>query len=336
MNPLFDEAVAYVNDTVHRFYSGAGIEQVVERFADDFSWVGAGDVEFSTDRAEIVAYFVERAPLAPSCEVFDEEFHLVNITERTCTVMGRYRVRTSEESGLVLEERQRCSYELVDEDGVLKIRHVHVSNPYQAMKDERYFPFEAGTQTYEYLQQLLREKTATIELLTEDLADQARRDPLTKLYNQGALAEFVEPLIRSCATRGTGALLVVDIDDFKSVNDTFGHLAGNDLLVGIARALEGALVDEDAVIARIGGDEFIAFLPQVDRVQAREAALRVRSAAGEAGRAEMPVTTSVGAAVAGVDGDAYRTLFAAADRALYEAKRAGKDRVSFASAGSPS
>lgn len=170
MNPLFDEAKAFVLDTIHRFYeAGEGIEQVVERFTDDFSWVGAGEVEFSADAEEAFAYFRERAPLAPPCDVSEEELHLVNVTEHTCTVMGRYRVRTCAESGLVLEERQRCTYELVDAGGVLKIRHVHASNPYQAMKDERYFPFEGGMQNYEYLQQLVREKTATIDLLTDNI-----------------------------------------------------------------------------------------------------------------------------------------------------------------------
>lgn len=151
MNPLFDEALSFVSDTVRRFYAGTGIEQVVERFSDDLSWIGAGEVEFSTSAEEIVSYLTKRAPLAPPCEVFDEEFYLVNVTECSCTVIGRYNVRTREDSQLVIEERQRCSYELVDAGGELKIRHVHASNPYRAMRDERYFPFEAGRQTYEYL-----------------------------------------------------------------------------------------------------------------------------------------------------------------------------------------
>ena len=114
MNPLFDEALSFVSDTVRRFYAGTGIEQVVERFSDDLSWIGAGEVEFSTSAEEIVSYLTKRAPLAPPCEVFDEEFYLVNVTECSCTVMGRYNVRTREDSQLVIEERQRCSYELVD------------------------------------------------------------------------------------------------------------------------------------------------------------------------------------------------------------------------------
>lgn len=113
MNPLFDEALSFVSDTVRRFYAGTGIEQVVERFSDDLSWIGAGEVEFSTSAEEIVSYLTKRAPLAPPCEVFDEEFYLVNVTECSCTVMGRYNVRTREDSQLVIEERQRCSYELV-------------------------------------------------------------------------------------------------------------------------------------------------------------------------------------------------------------------------------
>ena len=147
MNPLFDKAIAYVSETVRLFYSGKDVERVVGRFADGFSWIGAGEVEFSTDSEGIVSYLQERAPLAPPCEVSDEDFRLVNVGERSCTVMGRYRVRTSADSGLVLEERQRCSYELVDEGGELRIGHVHVSNPYQAMKDEEYFPFGKATST---------------------------------------------------------------------------------------------------------------------------------------------------------------------------------------------
>lgn len=122
----------------------------------------------------------------------------------------------------------------------------------------------------------------------------------------------------------------MDVDDFKGVNDTFGHLAGDELLVSVARGLDAALADDDAVIARVGGDEFVAFLPHADRTRAREAALQVSRRAREGNAACAPVTISVGAAMAGADGSTYEALFGAADRALYGAKRAGKNRVSFA------
>ena len=218
MNPLFDEALSFVSDTVRRFYAGTGIEQVVERFSDDLSWIGAGEVEFSTSAEEIVSYLTKRAPLAPPCEVFDEEFYLVNVTECSCTVMGRYNVRTREDSQLVIEERQRCSYELVDAGGELKIRHVHASNPYRAMRDERYFPFEAGRQTYEYLQQLVREKTATIDLLTDNITGGLKMSEDDDVYtlsyvNEGlarmlgyTIEELMEVKPEIVAIDATGAL----------------------------------------------------------------------------------------------------------------------------------
>ncbi|MFR1638960.1 MAG: GGDEF domain-containing protein [Eggerthellaceae bacterium] len=78
----------------------------------------------------------------------------------------------------------------------------------------------------------------TAERRQQDLADQARRDPLTGLFNQSATSELIDPLLRTGAKRGVGTLLVIDIDDFKGVNDTFGHLAGDELLSNVARSLK--------------------------------------------------------------------------------------------------
>lgn len=456
MNPLFEQAVAFVADTVRLFYSGTAIDVVLSRFADDFSWIGAGEVEFSTDKAEIVPYLIERAPLTPVCAVSDEEFYLVSVTESTCMVMGRYRVRTDESTGMVLEEHQRCSYYLVDAGGRLLIRHVHASNPYQAMKDEPYFPFEAGAQSYEYLQRLLREKTETLELereryrialrsvtdvlfeydnvqdilieyervpgasedapgeerrfscysdmigkgarmrtedydrlaealrsgdsaamevrhvvpalggewrwvrmhitllrdrdgnavkavgswkditderrLIDDLVDQVRRDPLTKLFNQGTISGLVDQALPACLAKGCGALLVFDVDDFKLVNDTFGHPVGDDLLERVAQGMESILEGEARVAARVGGDEFVVFLPDADRSCAWAFACELGRKVERFQGFDGPVTLSAGCAFAGLDADTYEGLFCVADRALYRAKRAGKNRVRFVDA----
>lgn len=160
--------------------------------------------------------------------------------------------------------------------------------------------------------------------------DQARRDPLTKLFNQGAVAELAAQQLPVCVERGRGALLVVDIDDFKAVNDTHGHLAGDNLLVCVAQLLVDAMRDDEGFAARIGGDEFVVFLPDAEAERAREAGAYLHRAAAEIQVAGHSITLSVGAALAGADGSEYECLFAAADRALYEAKRAGKDRMCFA------
>ena len=123
---------------------------------------------------------------------------------------------------------------------------------------------------------------------------------------------------------------MADIDDFKAVNDTYGHLAGDDLLVGAAGVLAEGLRSEEGFAARIGGDEFVLFLPHADADRARKAGERLGRAASALQVSGRQVTLSVGVALAGADGDDYEHLFAAADRALYDAKREGKDCTRFA------
>lgn len=568
MNPLFKGAVGFVSDTIRLFYSGQDVERVLDRFADGFSWFGAGDIEYSTSVEDVRAYLAERAPLAPACHVSDEDLHLVNVGETQCTVMGRYWVRTDESSGMLVEEHQRCTYELVDDQGVLRIAHVHVSNPYQAMQSKPYFPFEAGEQNYQYLQRMLREKSDLIDTiadningglktsnddehysfryvgeglcrllgytmdefyeatgnravgmvypadrdrvhremaacfaegpsyaveyrartkdgavlwvydsgrksrnddgtsridsiiiditsrketeqalvmeqeryrmalqsisdvlieydieqdllmeferverpgdsnleqralprcferlergdkihlddlgslrqtlttglpspieirrrgddswfwmrlqgslvrdesgqpvrfigswkdvsdekrLIESLIDQTQRDPLTHLHNHAAAAEFVSAKLAACIQEERGALLILDIDDFKVVNDTYGHLAGNELLTSIARIMERVLPD-GAFAARIGGDEFLVFLPHANRQRAAQTAEKLLAAAkSQLQRKDRMVTLSIGIALADKADLTFEQLFERADQALYRAKTEGKN-----------
>ncbi|GHJ43622.1 hypothetical protein Cs7R123_09640 [Catellatospora sp. TT07R-123] len=158
---------------------------------------------------------------------------------------------------------------------------------------------------------MCRERLAALHRL-QQLADS---DPLTGLRHQGPFTQ------RLAATRaGRTALLVVDVDNFKQVNDTAGHAAGDRLLVEVAEALRGALRAEDEVF-RVGGDEFVAVLDVVDEVQAAATAARLVAAVGERGCA-----VSVGVAVRRRDESAESALHRA-DRAMYAAKHDEHERV---------
>lgn len=154
----------------------------------------------------------------------------------------------------------------------------------------------------------------------EELHERAARDPLTEL---GHHATFVDALASACEADPPVpfAVLVIDIDRFKAVNDRHGHRAGDDLLVRCAQALRRHLRSSDCLY-RIGGDEFAALVPDVDDAQALAVAQSLRTAvARHAGP-----TVSVGVAVH-VRGESQAALFARADAALYEVKRAGRDQV---------
>lgn len=163
----------------------------------------------------------------------------------------------------------------------------------------------------------------------------AMRDPLTGLYNRRAAAPQLAGIAARARAEGTSfAVLVMDLDRFKQVNDLYGHSAGDQVLVEVAHRLSTNLRDSD-VLARIGGEEFLAILPHSCIAVARRVAERlcqvmddqpIRLVSGE----ELRVTVSIGVAVAGVDGGySVEGLVEQADLALLESKHAGRNQVTY-------
>ncbi|WP_386377643.1 sensor domain-containing diguanylate cyclase [Streptosporangium lutulentum] len=168
-------------------------------------------------------------------------------------------------------------------------------------------------------------------LLHAQLQAAARTDFKTGLLNAAAWQREADTeIVRARRTGETLALLIVDIDHFKRVNDTYGHLIGDQVLVGVASTIRSQLRDYD-VVGRFGGEEFVVLLPRADVTEARRVAERLRS---RVGRMAVPaddnmitVTISVGVAIMSVHGDDLIELLAAADLALYRAKELGRDRI---------
>lgn len=164
----------------------------------------------------------------------------------------------------------------------------------------------------------------------------ADHDPLTGLFNR---RRFAEELARHTAYMsrfaGPAALVVADLDNFKYVNDTLGHRAGDQLICGIARVLRDRLRSTD-VLARLGGDEFAVLLPGTDLAAAYKLAEELRAAVHDyktvLNRQTVRCTLSIG--VVALGGSSAEDTLAAADLAMYAAKRQGRDRVSLAGADS--
>ena len=153
---------------------------------------------------------------------------------------------------------------------------------------------------------------------------QAVHDPLTGLFNRRQFSEELERALRFASRYGRpGAVLMIDIDDFKLVNDTHGHAFGDQLLKTVAGAIAGRARETD-VVARLGGDEFTIVLPEADIGEAREAAENIRSTVAQSSSPNL----SIG--IAPFDGNTELVaddVMVAADMALYEAKHEGKNRV---------
>jgi diguanylate cyclase (GGDEF)-like protein len=156
----------------------------------------------------------------------------------------------------------------------------------------------------------------------------ARSDAKTGLLNARAWEHLARrELARMRRAARSGAVLVIDIDGFKLVNDRFGHLTGDAVLRRVGAAIAGGVRESDTV-GRFGGEEFVALLPGASALEALAVGERLRARVRQIQTgADLAVSVSVGAACWPTDGADLDALLDAADRALYRAKACGRDRV---------
>jgi diguanylate cyclase (GGDEF)-like protein len=179
------------------------------------------------------------------------------------------------------------------------------------------------------VQQELLATNAALEAARAEADRLGRIDPLTGVANRRVLPELLDRRVAG-GDEALGVLLL-DIDRFKRVNDGLGHAAGDVVLIEVARRIRATIREQDAV-ARVGGEEFLVLLDGMsDPGALRALGERIRTAIGGTGisaqNASIVVTASIGCALSGMEHRSGGSLLAAADRALYAAKRAGRDRV---------
>lgn len=165
------------------------------------------------------------------------------------------------------------------------------------------------------------------------LKEQAEGDGLTGLYNKAATERHSDAYIRGAAQGSMSALMIIDVDNFKLVNDTYGHLGGDIFLTDIAKVIKARFRDTD-IVGRIGGDEFAVLMKDVSSrdniIQKAEKILAdVAGIFAERHDNPLPISCSIGIAIAPEHGQDFATIYQKADSALYSAKTEGKNRYAF-------
>lgn len=241
--------------------------------------------------------------------LLDEWYQECAIEPESHLVYGGFHIRDAEnDAGMDMDVRFSVVYAKRGDEW--KIVHIHQSVPY---KEQAYGEFYPKT---------LSERIRETQRLAARMAELANSDPVTGLYNHRAFFEQCEKKLNE----GPAYLMVLDLDDFKQINDTYGHLAGDEVLKQVGRLLHEATRRID-VLGRVGGDEFAAFCPGVstDEIAVRIAE-RIISKINESAGATIgrPVHISIGVANKLPD-DTVRDLYQRADEALYAAKHKGKN-----------
>ncbi len=164
------------------------------------------------------------------------------------------------------------------------------------------------------------------------LQDLASHDPLTRVFNAGAYYRACDQQIHASQRANQAfAVLFIDLDHFKSINDTYGHAVGDDVLRAVAQTLQTTVRRSD-IVGRIGGEEFSVFLPNTQVLGAQQLAETLRMAIEsihiEVDGVRLKITASIGVAVKRFDQETMQAIQQHADQAMYEAKRGGRNRVS--------
>ena len=185
-------------------------------------------------------------------------------------------------------------------------------------------PYTSDVDAYLLFEDIDAEKKRELKM-----KEMSETDALTGILNRATFAAQVDLTLHNAKPGSCYALLMLDVDGFKLVNDVFGHAAGDQSLVEIAGALR-SVTRHDDLVARLGGDEFVLFLSDVPdhqaaAMKAKQICRLVRRSFG----ADVRISGSVGIAIAPIDGMDFHALYQKADAALYHVKGSGKDGFSF-------
>ena len=185
-------------------------------------------------------------------------------------------------------------------------------------------PYAFSFDTFKLLKSLIHHSTLafTNTILREELEKMVITDHLTKLYSRNYLDEKIK---ESMGIDGEGTFIIIDIDDFKSINDTYGHQIGDDVIIQVAQIIQANIRSTD-VGARWGGEELAIYLPRVSMETGIQIAERLVIKVREESNPKITVSCGV-SHWKKEDNDTYNSVFKRADFALYRAKETGKDKV---------
>lgn len=247
-----------------------------------------------------------------------------------------------------IAEKNYYTYQSDGQDNILVLRPIGIHNWYFGMVIPRAIVTEQSDSILRYVLLVMLEVIFVVACLLlyiyfmlrrnarekQKLTEKAQTDLLTGVLNKMAFQEEVGRALAGAGDSETCALYIIDLDDFKHVNDNLGHAIGDQVLVDAARKLRTIFRNTD-LIGRIGGDEFAAFLHCTRDIDIdlhhlmkhrAEAVIRELCQEYEANGKQVQVSASVGMAIYPDHGSNYKALYEHADKALYSAKRGGKNR----------
>lgn len=296
------------------------LKSMLELLDDNLSVIGTGKHEFYHNKENFIDDLILSQKEAEGIEfdILNEEFYATSIHNTCCVVYGKLWLKEKNEQNkpIIVEMDTRFSIVCQLLDTEIKIIHIHHSMPYFDQRENEYYPktiAEKANQALEYSQFLEK----VVEL-----------DALTELYNRVAIENKVDDFLQTHSENY--AFYMIDIDNFKLINDTYGHPLGDTILLNFSVTLKN-IFESNAYIGRVGGDEFVIFMTEVlDQAQIESKAQQIIDECTHLSSIhQCQVSCSIGISLSNENYCSFSKLFSVSDKALYHSKASGKSQYSY-------
>lgn len=304
------------------------LNKTASLFAESFLGFGTGLAERTYTKAEAMLLFqqdIESAPNPIAVSFHQKQFLLLDADNALVaaeldmkTVILEQQVKFNNLRLLLVMHRNQDTVAIVG---------MHLSFPTDVHGDEESFPLKELEERAHLLREMVEKRTKSLKQAYDELSDLINRDRLTKVASRHYFEEaLLNEQRRFKNFQRNYALILLDIDDFKQINDTNGHLIGDDILKTVAATISNIARKTD-VVARWGGDEFVILLPETGVDTAYELAEAMRQAVENG---DYPITLAITLSI-GISGsradDHARNVFKLVDDAMYRAKKTGKNQI---------
>lgn len=296
--------------------------------AESFCGFGTGLAERCYSREEAIALYAQDIESAPN--PIRTHFHnkKLQLTDPDHALV----VAELDMETVILEQQIKFNHlrllmALQRVDNQVEITGMHLSFPTAVHEDDESFPLKELEERAHVLSQMVEERTKTLKYAYDELTGLINRDRLTQLASRYCFEEALgKEQQRFQNFKRDYALMLMDIDDFKTINDTYGHLTGDEILKAVAQIL-GKLARETDIVARWGGDEFVILMPETELTVAQQLGDVIRQAVAQADYlVAAEITLSIGISGSQAVGDS-RDLFQTVDEAMFHAKKSGKNQI---------
>ena len=314
------EAVQLIKNFWHTYLVTKNKDELSEIFSkvtDNLVVIGTGKHEFYENADNVLSAIKQEQKSIENIkfEIVDEWYTVQDISDDVCLVYGTLWSREKADAKLRvvadMDTRFTIVCKLAGDEIIISSVHHSVPNADQQMGE--FYPASITQKANEALQ-----RTRLLEM-------RLRTDSLTGLYNRSHMENYVTECLDT-SEKNKGAFFMIDLNEFKKVNDTYGHLSGDLFLRNFAQILTNVFGEENCA-SRLGGDEFAAYIQNfsnMDEIQnkANELLQAVKMHRTEEGK--KPLGCTIGISIAPKDGKTFQELYRKADQAMYEAKREGK------------